>query len=373
MKEIQTILNAYDKRYAGADMQMALATVVYVEGSSYRRAGARMLVAENGLFIGGISGGCLEGDALRRAKQALIQRKPSIVRYDTREEDAHQIGVGLGCNGVIDVLIAPLYMDDAHNPLHILRACHTDRKPNVLVTLTALDGNSPGLEIGQMVRYTSDAAFMQAFADASFTTALLADTQDTLHSRKSIHKTYPTTEGSATFFIEFLPPVIHLILQGGNYDVYPLLRIAKELGWKVTLVAPAKKLTKEGVEWADHIVPDKTGPVEVDEFTATLLMAHDYQTDLENLRKMLPTAIPYIAMLGPRKRTDKIIAELEREHGVLLDAADAARIFSPAGLDIGALSPEEIALSIIAEITAYFSGRDGRSLRERVGPIHERS
>lgn len=372
MKEIQAIIDVYDKLYAKGEVRTALATVVYVEGSSYRRAGARLLVAENGLFSGGISGGCLEGDALRRAKQAIVQSKPSIVRYDTREDDAHQIGVGLGCNGVIDVLIAPLDHADPHNPVHVLRECQADRHPNVLITVTTLQGEVAGLETGQMVRYRSDESLLEVFQGAGFAAQLLADVKEVLAQRKSTINTYPVAMGSVACFLEFLPPTMHLILQGGNYDLYPLLRMARELGWQTTVVAPAKKLNKEAFDLANLVVPDKTGPVDVDEFTATLLMSHDYRTDLENLQKMLATPVSYIAMLGPRKRTEKILTELEEVNGVVLTPADLQRIYSPAGIDIGALSPEEIALAILAEITAVFAGRDGGFLRERVGPIHER-
>jgi xanthine dehydrogenase accessory factor len=365
MKEIQAILSAYDRLQSIEAHRIALATVVYVEGSSYRRAGARMLVAENGEFFGGISGGCLEGDALRRAKQALIQSKPSVVRYDTREDDAHQIGVGLGCNGVIDVLISPLHRDDPHNPMVVLRSCHADRKPNVLATITEVKGPVPNLQIGQMFRYAEETA-----PGTGLSPQIAKDVRQVFQDRKSTLVTYAAEEGSFTCFLEFLPPVMHLILQGGNYDIFPLLRIGKELGWKLTIVAPAKKLNKEAFELADAIVPEKTGPVETDDYTATVLMSHDYRTDLENLHKMLQTDIAYIAMLGPRKRTEKILAELQSEYGKVVQPEALQRIYSPAGLDIGALSPEEIALAIVAEITAAFAGRDGRFLRERTGPIH---
>jgi xanthine dehydrogenase accessory factor len=122
MKEIKAIIAAYDNIKDTAT-QAALATVVRVEGSSYRRTGARMLVMDDGVWVGGISGGCLEGDALKRARLAIAKSESSLITYDTTEDDAYQIGVGLGCNGIIDVLFTPLDFHDSNNPVEGLRSC----------------------------------------------------------------------------------------------------------------------------------------------------------------------------------------------------------------------------------------------------------
>lgn len=107
MKELKSILQVY-RAHSSSVQKMALATVVHVEDSSYRRIGARMLILENGQWVGGISGGCLEGDALLQAKKVMLASKGKIVTYDTRGRDAHQIGVGLGCEGRIDVYLQPV-------------------------------------------------------------------------------------------------------------------------------------------------------------------------------------------------------------------------------------------------------------------------
>src|SRR5215469_17888581 len=136
MKEIRTIVSAWQS----IDFQTtraALATVVQVEGSSYRRAGARMLVLDNGTYLGGISGGCLEGDALRRAQKGIALQRPSVITYDTTQDDDYQIGVGLGCQGIIDVLFIPLKPDDPQCPLKILAGIIGTRHPVVVITVTA--------------------------------------------------------------------------------------------------------------------------------------------------------------------------------------------------------------------------------------------
>src|ERR1700744_6401561 len=122
MKEIKAIISAYDK-LDKQHSRAALATVVRVEGSSYRRTGARMLVTDDGVWVGGISGGCLEGDALKRARIAIVRAEPSLITYDTTDDDAYQIGVGLGCNGIIDVLFTPLHFGDNNNPVEVLKSC----------------------------------------------------------------------------------------------------------------------------------------------------------------------------------------------------------------------------------------------------------
>lgn len=369
MKEIRAIIKAYDE--LEDKPKIALATVVRVEGSSYRRAGARMLVMENGNWIGGISGGCLEGDALRKAKLAMFQDKPSLVTYDTTDDDAQQIGVGLGCNGIIDVLIAPLG-ESPENPLEILRQCTEERQPNILLTVAQNEGGPEDLFPGRMIRYNNLEQLYAILPDTMPVSDLMSDIEAAQRKQKSISGHYALKGGGQLeVFVEFLAPTIRLLLFGGNYDVFPMAQLGKDLGRKVTVYANPHKLSRAIFQQADEVKP-KEAPVEIDDYTACILMAHDYKTDLDNLRRLLSTAAPYIGMLGPRKRTDKMLDELATE-GITLSERDHERLHSPVGLDIGALSPEEIALSVLAEIRAYFSGREGGFLKLRQGTIHERN
>lgn len=366
MKEIKAIIDAY-QAHQEDKQRTALATVVRVDGSSYRRTGARMFVTESGDWVGGISGGCLEGDALRRAKMAIMQDKPSVVTYDTTEDDAHQIGVGLGCNGIIDILITPITQEAVRHPIHILEKARQERKPQVLVTV--VESAHDALTQGTVFLYEDDASFLQAAAPAPY----LLDEVHTAFAQKKSHLAEVDAEGETVrCFIEFLPPPIHLIVQGGNYDIYPLLRLGREMGWRLSVVANPKKLDRTAFDLADDILSSKNDDLPlVDDYSATILMAHDYQTDLKHLRTMLDSDIPYIGLLGPRKRTLKMYADLAKE-GRGLSVTDEKRIHSPVGLDIGGASPEEISLSILAEIITHFSGRTGGHLKHREGPIHER-
>jgi len=368
MKEIQAIVNAYN----GIDLlqnKASLATVVRVEGSSYRRTGARMLVLDNGTFLGGISGGCLEGDALRRAQKAIASNKPSLVTYDTTQEDGHQIGVGLGCNGIIDVLFTPVDAQAKDNPVRILSSLTATRVPRIMVTVTGCPESVTAL--GRTYSFDSEQEFRQSFPLKEITAEVLSDISRAANDRTSRTTAYHTDAGTITVFIEVILPAVHLVMYAANYDMYTLVRMARELGWQITVMTNPAKADKSIFSLETRVLHPKgeEKPL-VDSYTAILLMTHDYKTDLHNLRTSLLTGCGYIGLLGPRKRGQKMFDELQAE-GSPLTEEEMMRIFSPAGLDIGANSPEEIALSILAEITSHFSRREGMSLRRRDKTIHE--
>jgi len=372
MKEIKAIIEAYEQ-IDSANTQAALATVVRVEGSSYRRTGARMLVMDDGVWVGGISGGCLEGDALKRARLAIAKGQPSLITYDTTQDDQHQIGVGLGCNGIIDVLFTPLEIGNPNNPVEILKCCMVERRQtHILLTITSLEEEHKCLERGQMIRYT-DVANLAIFEDKKLEEELNRTVQIYAEKGRSRPKVFEQTDGSQIeIFIEILPPEIHLVLMGHQYDVLPLARLVKEIGWRVTVIANPQKVMQKLFAVADALIPfEDFETLLIDNHTAIILMSHDYKTDKNNLSKILRTGVSYIGMLGPRMRAEKIFKELSEE-GVVFSTEHIQRIYAPVGLDIGAISPEEIALSIVAEIRSIFSGRNASQLRQRTEPIHLR-
>jgi xanthine dehydrogenase accessory factor len=334
MKEIRSIVAAWQ----GLDLaqtKAALATVVRVEGSSYRRAGARMLVLDDGTYLGGISGGCLEGDALRRAQKGIALQRPSVITYDTTQDDDYQIGVGLGCQGIIDVLFTPLKADDARCPLRTLAGLTAIRRPAVLITVI---GGSDQQRLGATWLYGSDSGGGTQSDDG-----LRTEIEQALAERQS----RTVIVGESRYFIEIILPAVHIAAYGASYDIHTLRRQVVELGWDFTLV-------------------NKRNPQQpvIDDYTAVLLMSHDYNTDKANLELVLPSAAGYIGILGPHKRADKLFSELA------VGEDQRARIYAPAGLDIGAATPEEIALSILAEVRSHFARRKGCSLRYREGSIY---
>lgn len=364
MKEIRTIIEAYARK--PANVRAALATVVHVEGSSYRRTGARMLIMDNGTWVGGISGGCLEGDALKRARLVMAQGKPSIVTYDTTNDDDYQIGVGLGCNGIISVLIAPI-ADAAPLTIEQLRTCTTGpRQTHVLLTVLKTPADL-SLTIGDVMRYDGSDS-LTAFG--TIAGELSQPVESFVTKGKSAPVSLNVPGGKLDLFVEVMPPVPHVVLMGQQYDVYPMVRLVNELGWQATVVANPQKVSQTLFASANALVPPaEFDRIAIDDQTAFVLMAHDYNTDKANLSRALATAAPYVGVLGPRIRTERMMAELTAEGAAV---EDTDRLHAPIGLDVGAVSPEEIALSVMAEIRAVLAGREGAFLRLRQAPIHER-
>ena len=173
MKEISEIIVAFD-RAQREGKQTALVTLVHVEGSSYRRPGARMLVTETGELTGAISGGCLEGDALNKALLAMHQGKNMLVTYDTTDEDDAVLGLGLGCNGIIQVLIQPVSNEQDNGPMQLLKKVTASRRNNVLVTLFSLKERKAD-QPGTVISKNQDEIFYVSDVDPSIKNILEKD------------------------------------------------------------------------------------------------------------------------------------------------------------------------------------------------------
>lgn len=359
MKEIKNIIRQYDQ--TPPEEKLALATVVRVEGSSYRRMGARMLVSENGNWVGGISGGCLEGDALKRSRMAILKGRASTITYDTTIDDDHQIGVGLGCNGVIDVLFKPIDRSRADNQIELLkRITRGPRKISKLVKVTRSENSDL---LGELVEYAGPES-LHYLNGEGVNTAELAGVIEELDKSKNIH-----LNEKLSLFVEVLPPAYHLILLGHQYDLYPLLRQTIELGWDISVVAPENKVNP--MNEVKVMTPEVFDSLEFDDYTAVVLMSHSLHTDKENLRKLSKKKPKYIGMLGPRVRSERIWKELAEEGNPISDDL-MENIYAPVGLEIGANTPDEIALSILAEIKGVFTQKTIAHLRDKSQPIHER-
>ena len=345
---------------------MALATVVKVEESSYRRIGARMLVAANGRFVGGISGGCLEGDALRKAQYAIYKKTPSKVVYDTLEEEEHQIGVGLGCNGRIEILFMPLEEGAANGPIALLREAVQANRPSVL--LKRIGGGEEGA-LGRSVLLL-EGQNVSGFADLD-REKLVAIVEEVFERRRS-KIINPSENNNVEVLVEFLRPETRLIIVGNNYDVNAMIGIGQVLGWQISVVGKKEKLLKSITE-SVHKTYDysEVAQLPLDAYTAVLLMTHDYAWDLKILPHFLAHPIPYLGLLGPKKRFHKLNQDLQKSDPTL-DLTKLAYLHAPTGLDIGAESPEEIALSVAAEILGVLRARNSQKLKHRIGPIHSR-
>jgi len=367
MKEIRNIIAVYDQMN-WSEEKAALATVVVVEESAYRRIGARMFVKSNGDWIGGISGGCLEGDALKRAQIAILKDQPSIVVYDTMDDDAHQIGVGLGCNGRIEVLFTPIDHTDKNNPVERLKIIQNHREPSIFYQVTSSNSMQHlGAFSNQNEAENFSNKMQISFQD------LLSKTKIVQERKKSKVFNFESQEGSSfDILIEFIRPEIQLIIVGDNYDVNAFVGIADELGWDIHVIGLLRKMGKPIVDRSRKTYAyDQVNKIQCDAYTSVVLMSHDYKWDMKMLLHFVNERPAYIGMLGPKKRMIKMQNELN-DDGHNVDLNQISHFFSPIGLDIGAETPEEIALSITAEIISHFRGRQGASLKHREGTIHER-
>ena len=364
MLEIRNIVKAYDALDL-SQVQVALASVVHVEESSYRRIGARMLVTSTGQWIGGISGGCLEGHALKKAQAAIFNNQSSLVTYDTMDDDANEIGVGLGCNGRIQVLFTPINPKDLENEIEQLRAILLADRPSLYLKVIGAEEESLILGLNKVIKLNEDKIDFAQINQEQINEAV----DLTIFNKKS--KTFElksTVYGSLNVLVEYIRPEIKLVIVGDNYDINAMMSIANQLGWHVDVVGSTKKLLKSVYENARTVFPyEQVSEISVHDYTAIVLMAHDYNWDKKMLDYFIAERPSYLGMLGPRKRFDKMKSELPH---IDFNAIDF--IHSPTGLEIGAESPQEIALSVIAEIVASFRDKPGGFLRDKQGSIHDR-
>jgi xanthine/CO dehydrogenase XdhC/CoxF family maturation factor len=374
MKEIQAIIQAFDEAQQQGK-QTALATVVHVQGSSYRRPGARMLITVDGQLTGAISGGCLEGDALRKALLVMARKEPMLVTYDTTDEDDAKLGVGLGCEGIIHIVIEPILPEQPDNPIQLLKTISAQRQHAVLVMLFSLNDRRE-VQPGTCLLQIPGGTVTTRLNNDALQQALTADAKTAFVNQVSATKTYVSEGKQFTAFIELVKPAVSVVIIGAGNDAIPVAQMAHILGWQVTVAdgRPAYA-TAERFPTANRVLVTKpdavAAQVAIDAQTVFVLMTHNYNYDLKVLRQLINKRISYIGMLGPRKKLVRMLDELKTE-GIEPTAEQLATVYGPVGLNIGAENAEEIALSIIAEIKAIIAGRTGESLRNSADTIHPR-
>lgn len=333
MKELQAIVHAL---LAPGSTPAVLATLATVDGSSYRRPGARLLLTADRQRIGSISGGCLEEDVLARAERVAATGQAEAVVYDTTSENDLVWGVGLGCHGIVRVVIEKLSAPPTW--AKALGENFAARRPTEL--------------------------------------AVVHDAPDARTLGTRLATELPANGSSAAgVFTQTVRPPTELTIFGAGDDAQPLVRLAKELGWHVTLadtraafttatrfpsadrcvVAPATELVARAQPGSDALV---------------VVMTHRYIDDLPVLGALLQRPLAYLGLLGPKKRADKILGDLA-QNGISISPERRAQLHAPVGLDLGADAPEQVALAMVAEMQAVLAGRNARPLRERVRPIHE--
>ncbi len=340
MKELEGILKKISN--FEPDEKAILATVVDVVGSGYRRPGARMLIDKNGYGIGTVSGGCLEADVLERAKKVLETGEPIVITYDTTQDENSVFGLSMGCRGIVRILLEPI---DKKNPLiEYLSICLRQRKSGRIATV--IDSQATKSKVGYRF-------FEDGLSDFD---AILA------------------TNDFGEVLVETIKPPIELKLFGAGFDALPLIKFAKELGWRVMAIDHRAAFANvERLPEADEIIvsssEDLSDDLFADDNSIAVIMTHNYERDRNILRRLMKSKCLYIGALGPKNRTEKLLGEI----GETFTAEQLIKLHAPIGLDIGADTPEAIALSIVAEIQAVLANRSGGFLRERKGSIYGRS
>jgi len=373
MKEFLDIIRAArEARRLGK--RAALATVVDVRGSTYRRPGARMLITDDGNTTGLISGGCFEQDLYEKAKNVILSAMPQMVTYDTTSSDDIIWGLGLGCTGMVHLLLEPLTEKSASQYFDRIAERLEQQQPVVLSTVFRIDGAGVA-GIGSHMLLSGDGTTRHDLCESDLVAPMLKDCGNALESRRSSVVSYHLPNGSADVFIEFIAQPVSMLVFGAGPDAVPLVRYVKDLGWRVTLVDNrAAYLTEERFPDADARIlshPDAVSQhITFRSSDVAVVMTHNYERDLQFLKELLSSPVQYIGLLGPKSKSQRLLVSLN-EQGITFTAEQRARLFSPAGIDIGAETPEEIAMSIIAEIQAVLAHRGGGFLRERAGPIHE--
>lgn len=361
MRELRNILAAFDSlgETAPAGAAAVLASVVRVEGSTYRRPGARMLVLPDDRMVGLLSGGCLEGDLLEHTRVVREEGRPRLVRYDHRGEDDLVWGLGLGCAGALDILLEPV-APDAPGPLPWLGRWVRTGETGALAT---------GLEGADLGRH-------RALREGGSPEGPLAGADEALAAALASGRGGRLRLASGEVWLEVFRPPLRLTVFGAGPDVEPVARLAIGLGWDLTVVdgRPAYARPERFPEARVVLAEPAAAPAAagIDAGTFVLVMTHHYLHDRELLRQLLLTPAHYVGVLGPRRRTEDLLEDLRGE-GLHADEGQLGRLHAPAGLDLGAEAPEEIALAIVAEIQAVSAGRGGGWLRDRKGPIHDGS
>lgn len=329
MSEVQEILTRIEELIATGE-PMALATIVATTGSTYRHAGARMLIPVDGAWLGNVSGGCLEDDVARIGREVIRTGVPQLAAFDLSADEDAVWGYGLGCNGSFEIFIEPT--EGAVQTAELLR----ENRAGFLITM--LTGPAAGSH-----RFEADASDDRP---------------------PSIRE-----EDGARVFREPIQPPMRLVVCGAGHDAIPLVEQAAALGWRVTVADVRRALLTHArfPDAADFCDADPERAAEAlgtDARSSVVLMSHNYLRDIAYLRSLLDAEWRYLGVMGPRGRTEQMLGEIGRSEAL-------ERLHAPSGLDIGAETPDEVARAIVAEILAVTRGHSGGPLRERHAPIHD--
>ncbi|ELY36901.1 XdhC family protein [Haloferax volcanii] len=353
----------------GSGSEAVVATVVNVEESGYRRPGARMVVVPDGERLGAVTAGCITESVTETARRVSASGTPRLETFDLRGGDADAWGLGLGCNGVIDVLVEPV--DASFDP-----ALSELREKRAATVLTAVETDDPAIGVGDRTVITRGRGERLSKGRPGLPEAVVAKAESRLDGAASgaaATLDVRTSDGDVRVFANDLAPTPELLVFGGHGDVNPVASLGAQAGFRVRVAAARGAHADESRFPAASEVTavhpaELAALVDAPDHTYVVLMSHNFVDDRLALESILGTEVPYVGVMGPRRRFDQLREAMDRE----LDATDRERIAAPCGLDIGGDGPSTVGLSVVSELLAVHNGRSGARLTDRAGPIHGR-
>ncbi len=354
---------------AGTDV---LATIVDVEGNAYRRPGAKMLLDEAGEGVGSITAGCLEDDLLATAESVRERGRPELVTYDLMEDDEDVWGLGVGCNGIIDVLLEPL--TETYRP-----AVEAFEEGRDVAVLTVIEGGDGPLERGDRAYYRPDEGGLSTPDGGPATEwpeRLSGPAGDLAERGRADVIELDSGVGRLEVFIDGLAAPTELIVFGSGHDVGPVTELAAKNDFRVTVVGFRGSVDlDERFPDADRTLTTSPGTVDdavdLDERTHAVVMTHNFVDDRLTVEQLLDASVPYVGLMGPNERFEEML-EAFADEGRTFDERALSSLYTPIGLDLGGGSPYQIAHSIVAEVLAVSNDRTPRHLKRREGHIHDR-
>lgn len=346
-----------------ADEALVLGTVIATEGSTYRKPGAMMLIAPDNSYCGLISGGCLEADLAAQAKDVFADGTTRAVCYDMSHGDDFAFGLGLGCDGVIHLMLQRLEKTAGFGFLQTLEGAWKTKSSGLLSLVTS--SHDPAYPKGKFALYCDNGI---STGDPVLLENLLSSRGVQVSGGHDMSRRYwqdviETSQGVVKLLLIPIMPPPAIVVCGAGHDAVPVARLAAEMGWNCTIVDH-----RPGFARADRFPPscevrlmqaaELSKQLALDKLDAAVLMTHHLGHDRDYLSQVVKAGVPYIGLLGPRARRDRLLGEI---------GAPGVHVYGPAGLDIGAEMPESIALSIVAEIHAFLNRRDG-SMLTSTGP-----
>jgi xanthine dehydrogenase accessory factor len=328
------------------DEPLVLATIIETIGSTYRKAGTQMLIARDGQAAGLLSGGCAESDLIERAQRVFASGKSEIATFDTRGSDDVIWGIGLGCEGAMRILLSRIDNTNQYQPFAYSVKCKLEQREGAIAF--AISGSQ--WELGQS--WNLDSGGHPDYLRAAMTS--------TIRDKSTLTITVPDAKSDAHIFVAPIELPARLLILGAGADAAPVATLAAQLGWQVTIAdhRPAYAVQARFERARVILSPAAELPkaIQFADFDAAVVMSHHLVTDQIYLASLAESNVRYVGLLGPANRRKRLLAEIG-ERAVLL----AGRLAGPVGLDIGAKSPEAIALAIIAEIHAHLEHRTGSS------------